>query len=109
MYKKRFRVMRPDSVDSAPCSPFASEVRVSRPMSYFVKGGVDIDGYSNRPGIPGTFSDAKAISAGDVDIATDPTVSRLDITDYASVLAASKFSKDKSSKEEAADDIVNVK
>ncbi len=90
MYKKRIRpCCSTGEIDKVVnVNPFCDDVRIARPVSYFVKGGIDLDGVSNRPPIPGTSSDADAISDGVVDIATDPTLSRLDIMDYASVAAS---------------------
>lgn len=74
-------------------NPFADDVRIARPVSYFVNGGVDLSGVSNRPPVPGTYSDSESISDGIVDIATDPTISRLDILDYASTLSSKSESQ----------------
>lgn len=82
MYRKK-RIVNTGNV-SGSFSPFAEDVRIARPMSYYVNGGVDIDGVSNRPPIPSHFDDAEGVSSGVVDIATDPRVSRLDIADFAS-------------------------
>lgn len=69
-------------------SPFVDRISIARPISYYVKGGIDLDGVSDRPPLPATFDDAEAVASGDVDIFTDATVSKLDLMDMASVMAS---------------------
>lgn len=88
MYKKKTFVFSGAPKSNGCLNPFCDAVVLARPISYFVKGGVDLDGSSTRPPLPGTFSDSESISDGSVDIATDSTVSRLDLMDYASVVAS---------------------
>ena len=84
MYKKR-RLIQRGVASSNPCNPFTKgEVRLCRPFSFYVRGGVDLNGDTSRVGPPSHFDDSESISSGDVDIATDPTLSKLDIAAYAS-------------------------
>jgi len=99
MYKKRISVKVADC-DLVSINPFAPDVRVARPISYFVKGGVDLSGTASRPPLPGTFADKESIATGDIDISTDPTVGRLDILDYAQTLVSEH---EKASAEDLAD------
>ena len=69
-------------------NPFADKITVARPLSYYIKGGVDLDGVSNRKPLPAAFDDAESIASGDVNIFTDATVSKLDLMDMASVAAS---------------------
>lgn len=69
-------------------NPFADKIVVARPLSYYIKGGVDLDGVSNRKPLPAAFDDAESIASGDVNIFTDATVSKLDLMDMASVAAS---------------------
>ena len=91
MYKKK----RLDSC-GYPCAgnafddlnPFVDRVSIAHPLSYYVKGGVDLDGVSTRKPLPAAFDDAKSIAAGDVNVFTDATVGKLDLMDMASVAAS---------------------
>lgn len=75
-------------------SPFTGgKVCIARPMSYYVRGGVDLDGLSTRKPLPDAFDDAESISSGSVDVFTDPTLGRLDIMDIASVAASKSQSR----------------
>lgn len=69
-------------------NPFVDKIAVAHPLSYYIKGGVDLDGVSNRKPLPAAFDDAEAIASGDVNIFTDSTVSKLDLMDMASVAAS---------------------
>lgn len=69
-------------------SPFVDRISIARPISYYVKGGIDLDGVSDRPPLPAAFDDAEAVASGDVDIFTDATVSKLELMDMASVMAS---------------------
>lgn len=82
MYPKK-RLLNP-GVAGGSFNPFCDQVRIARPFSYYVQGGVDLDGVSTRPPLPSHFDDSDGISSGEVDIATDPRISRMDIVDYAS-------------------------
>ena len=74
---------------SAPSvlNPFCPDCRIARPLSYYVRGGVDLDGVSNRPPLPGYGDSAEDIATGDVDMARNPRVSRFDIADTAQYAA----------------------
>lgn len=92
MYKKK-KINCPscfseDSSSSCEYNPFVDKVVVARPMSYYLNGGVDLDGVSTRKPLPDAFDDAESIASGDVDVFTDPTVSRLDLMDMASAMAS---------------------
>lgn len=92
MYKKKKITYPPyfSEDSSSPCeyNPFADKVVVARPMSYYLNGGVDLDGISTRKPLPAAFDDAESIASGDVDVFTDPTVGRLDLMDMASSMAS---------------------
>lgn len=92
MYKKKKITYPPcileDSISSCEYNPFVDKVVVAHPMSYYLNGGVDLDGISTRKPLPGAFDDAESIASGDVDVFTDPTVSRLDLMDIASTMAS---------------------
>lgn len=92
MYKKKKITYPPciseDSISSCEYNPFVDKVVVARPMSYYLNGGVDLDGISTRKSLPDAFDDAESIASGDVDVFTDPTVSRLDLMDMASTMAS---------------------
>ena len=74
--------------ESLDFNPFVDKVTVARPMSYYLNGGVDLDGISTRKPLPDAFDDAESIASGDVDVFTDPTVGRLDLMDMASTMAS---------------------
>lgn len=86
MYKKR--VIANIGSASGAFNPFVERVSVAHPMSYYVEGGVDLDGVSTRKPLPAAFDDAESLASGGVDIFTDATVSRLDLMDMASVTAS---------------------
>lgn len=92
MYKKKKITYPPcfseDSFSSREYNPFVDKVVVARPMSYYLNGGVDLDGVSTRKPLPDAFDDAESIAAGDVDVFTDPTVGKLDLMDMASAMAS---------------------
>lgn len=92
MYKKKKITYPPcfseDSFSSCEYNPFVDKVVVARPMSYYLNGGVDLDGVSTRKPLPDAFDDAESIASGDVDIFTDPTVGKLDLMDMASIMAS---------------------
>ena len=83
MYLKK-RLLNHGFASCGRFNPFCSETRIARPLSYFVRGGIDLDGVSSRPPLPSVSDTVEDVSSGDVDIATDARVSRLDILDYAS-------------------------
>ena len=74
--------------ESLDFNPFVDKVTVARPMSYYLNGGVDLDGISTRKPLPDAFDDAESIAFGDVDVFTDPTVGKLDLMDMASTMAS---------------------
>jgi hypothetical protein len=92
MYKKKKITYPPcfseDSFSSCEYNPFVDKVAVARPMSYYLNGGVDLDGISTRKPLADAFDDAESVASGDVDVFTDPTVSRLDLMDMASTMAS---------------------
>lgn len=92
MYKKKKITYPPciseDSISSCEYNPFVDKVVVAHPMSYYLNGGVDLDGISTRKPLPDAFDDAESVASGDVDVFTDPTVSRLDLMDMASTMAS---------------------
>ena len=69
-------------------NPFTDKITIARPLSYYIEGGVDLDGISNRKPLPAAFDDAESIASGDVNVFTDTTVSKLDLMDMASVVAS---------------------
>ena len=97
MYKKKKITYPPcfseDSFSSCEYNPFVDKVVVARPMSYYLNGGVDLDGVSTRKPLPAAFDDAESIASGDVDIFTDPTVGKLDLMDMASIMASESESR----------------
>lgn len=97
MYKKKKITYPPcfseDSFSSCEYNPFVDKVVVARPMSYYLNGGVDLDGVSTRNPLPDAFDDAESIASGDVDIFTDPTVGKLDLMDMASTMASESESR----------------
>ena len=97
MYKKKKITYPPciseDSISSCEYNPFADKVVVARPMSYYLNGGVDLDGVSTRKPLPDAFDDAESVASGDVNVFTDPTVSRLDLMDMASTMASESQSR----------------
>lgn len=92
MYKKKKITCSPcfsdNPSESLDFNPFVDKVIVARPMSYYLNGGVDLDGISTRKPLPDAFDDAESIASGDVDVFTDPTVGKLDLMDMASTMAS---------------------
>lgn len=74
--------------ESLDFNPFVDKVAVARPMSYYLNGGVDLDGISTRKPLPDAFDDAESIASGDVNVFTDITVGKLDLMDMASTMAS---------------------
>lgn len=97
MYKKKKITYPPcfseDSFSSCEYNPFVDKVVVARPMSYYLNGGVDLDGVSTRKPLSDAFDDAESIASGDVNIFTDPTVGKLDLMDMASTMASESESR----------------
>lgn len=97
MYKKKKITYPPCFLEdsSSPCEyhPFIDKVVVAHPMSYYLNGGVDLDGISTRKPLPDAFDDAESIASGDVNVFTDPTVGKLDLMDMASTMASESESR----------------
>lgn len=74
-------------------NPFVDKVVIARPMSYYLNGGVDLDGVSTRKPLPDAFDDAESIASGDINVFTDPTVGKLDLMDMASTMASESESR----------------
>lgn len=92
MYKKK-KITCPSCFSDNPSesldfNPFVDKVAVARPMSYYLNGGVDLDGISTRKPLPDAFDDAESIASGDVNVFTDLTVGKLDLMDMASTMAS---------------------
>lgn len=85
MYKKH-RIIHPGPVGSSVSviRPFCDDDRIARPFSYYLQGGVNLSGSDKRQGLPDVFDDSETVASGDVDILTDPRVSRFDVVDFAS-------------------------
>lgn len=97
MYKKK-KITYPaciseDSISSCEYNPFVDKVVVAHPMSYYLNGGVDLNGVSTRKPLPDAFDDAESIASGDVNVFTDPTVGKLDLMDMASTMASESESR----------------
>ena len=92
MYKKKkityFACSLKENDSIREYNPFVDKVVVARPMSYYLNGGVDLDGVSTRKPLPDAFDDAESIASGDVNVFTDPTVGKLDLMDMASTMAS---------------------
>lgn len=97
MYKKKkitcFPCISEDSTSSCEYNPFVDKVVVARPMSYYLNGGVDLDGVSTRKPLPDAFDDAESIASGDINVFTDPTIGKLDLMDMASTMASESESR----------------
>lgn len=97
MYKKKKITYPPciseDSTSSCEYNPFVDKVVIARPMSYYLNGGVDLDGVSTRKPLPDAFDDAESIASGDINVFTDPTVGKLDLMDMASTMASESESR----------------
>lgn len=97
MYKKKKITCLPcfsnNPSESLDLNPFVDKVAVARPMSYYLNGGVDLDGVSTRKPLPDAFDDAESIASGDVNVFTDPTVGKLDLMDMASTMASESQSR----------------
>lgn len=97
MYKKKKITYPPciseDSTSSCEYNPFVDKVVIARPVSYYLNGGVDLDGVSTRKPLPDAFDDAESIASGDINVFTDPTVGKLDLMDMASTMASESESR----------------
>lgn len=97
MYKKKKINYPPcfseDSSLSCEYNPFVDKVVVAHPMSYYLNGGVDLQGISTRKPLPAAFDDAESIASGDVNVFTDSTVGKLDLMDMASTMASESESR----------------
>lgn len=97
MYKKKKITYPPciseDSTSSCEYNPFVDKVVIARPMSFYLNGGVDLDGVSTRKPLPDAFDDAESIASGDINVFTDPTVGKLDLMDMASTMASESESR----------------
>ena len=92
MYPKK-RLINSGRVASGSFAPCVDRQCVARRLSYYIKGGVDLEGISNRPPVDGHFDSPEDISSDTLDITSDPTVSKLDIAEYASMLYADATAK----------------
>lgn len=97
MYKKK-KITCPscfskESSSLCDYNPFMDKVVVAHPMSYYLNGGVDLQGISTRKPLPAAFDDAESIASGDVNVFTDPAVSKLDLMDMASTMASESQSR----------------
>lgn len=92
MYRRKKTVFSGSA--SGSFSPYVDDqVRIARPMSYYINGGVDLDGFSTRTPPEGHFDSPEDIASGDVDITSDPTASRLDIAEVAFSRSANSTTK----------------
>lgn len=92
MYKKK-RLINSGSVSSGSFAPCVERDCIARRLSYYVNGGVDLEGISNRPPVESHFDSPEDISSDILDITSDPTVSKLDIAEYASMQYADASAK----------------
>lgn len=92
MYPKK-RLINSGRIVSGSFTPCVDRQCVARRLSYYVKGGVDLEGISNRPPVEGHFDSPEDISSDSLDITSDPTVSKLDIAEYASMQYADAVTK----------------
>ena len=92
MYPKK-RLINSGRIASGSFTPCADCQRIARRISYYVNGGVDLEGLSNRPPVESHFDSPEDIASDALDIASDPTVSRLDIAEYASMQYADASAK----------------
>ena len=92
MYPKK-RLINSGRIVSGSFAPCVDRQCVARRLSYYVKGGVDLEGISNRPPVESHFDSPEDISSDTLDIMSDPTVSKLDIAEYASMQYANATAK----------------
>lgn len=94
MYKRKNLVSKIDFLDTvSDLNPFADKVAIAHPLSYYIGGGVDLDGVSTRKPLPAVFDDVESIASGDVNIFTDATVGKLDLMDMASATASESLAR----------------
>lgn len=84
MYPKK-HLINSGIAPSGSFVPCVDRQCIARRLSYYVNGGVDLEGVSNRPPLESHFDDPEAIASDALDITSDPTVSKLDIAEYASM------------------------
>lgn len=92
MYPKK-RLINSGCIASGSFAPCVDRQCVARRLSYYIKGGVDLEGISNRPSVESHFDSPEDISSDTLDITSDPTVSKLDIAEYASMQYANATAK----------------
>ena len=92
MYLKK-RLVNSGRIVSGSFAPCVDRQCVARRISYYVNGGVDLEGISNRPPVEGHFDSPEDIASDTLDIMSDPTVSKLDIAEYASMQYADASAK----------------
>lgn len=92
MYPKK-RLINSGRIASGSFAPCVDRQCIARRLSYYIKGGVDLEGISNRPPVEGHFDSSEDISSDTLDITSDPTVSKLDIAEYASMQYADAAAK----------------
>lgn len=92
MYPKK-RLINSGRIASGSFAPCADRQRIARRISYYVNGGVDLEGLSNRPPVESHFDSPEDIASDALDVTSDPTVSRLDIAEYVSMQYADAAAK----------------
>lgn len=92
MYPKK-RLINSGRIASGSFAPCVDCQRIARRISYYVNGGVDLEGLSNRPPVESHFDSPEDIASDTLDITSDPTVSKLDIAEYASMQYADTAAK----------------
>ena len=92
MYPKK-RLINSGRIASGSFAPCADCQRIARRISYYVNGVVDLEGLSNRAPVEGHFDSPDDIASDTLDITSDPTVSKLDIAEYASMQYADAAAK----------------
>jgi hypothetical protein len=92
MYPKK-RLINSGIAPSGSFAPCVDRECIARRLSYYVNGGVDLEGVSNRPPVESHFDNPEDIASDTLDITSDPTVSKLDIAEYASMQYADASSK----------------
>lgn len=92
MYPKK-RLINSGIAPSGFFAPCVDRECIARRLSYYVNGGVDLEGISNRPPVESHFDTPEDIASDTLDITSDPTVSKLDIAEYASMQYVDTSSK----------------
>lgn len=92
MYKKNSLLVLPTSCILKSDIDF-SERSKYRPMSYYVQGGIDLDGDALRDGAQTSFDSPDDIAGVDcvAEATSDPRVSALDIIENAGIQAYEKY------------------